>query len=155
MYASGTNRPFSILHFLLRFSLNPPLSQLSLDVTMSVCYLSFCLLIPSWKPRFPVDWRLLVDERIANIARLFQPTATVAIFWWASSALIEYTKDEIPQQELEIEVYLSFLLGSPADFLGSGPGCVEAEEAGGVHHFFSDTNFLVLPIYFWWDTVEN
>ena len=23
--------------------------------------------IPSWKPRFPVDWGLLVEERIANI----------------------------------------------------------------------------------------
>ena len=23
--------------------------------------------VPSWKPRFPVDWKPLVEERIANI----------------------------------------------------------------------------------------
>ena len=26
--------------------------------------------LPSWKPRFPVDWRVLIKERIANIDQL-------------------------------------------------------------------------------------
>ena len=34
-------------------------------------------------------------------AQLFQPTSTFATYEWASSLLIEYTEDEIPQQELE------------------------------------------------------
>ena len=29
--------------------------------------LSACLYVHIWKPRFPVDWRFLVEEHIANI----------------------------------------------------------------------------------------
>ena len=36
------------------------------------------------------------------LPQLFQPTATVATFWWASSFLREYTKDKSPQLELEV-----------------------------------------------------
>ena len=35
-------------------------------------------------------------------AQLIQPTANVATFWWASSMLIEYTKDQSHQLELEM-----------------------------------------------------
>ena len=28
------------------------------------------LFVPSWKPRFQVNWRLLVKERISNISKL-------------------------------------------------------------------------------------
>ena len=35
-------------------------------------------------------------------AQMFQPTATVATSWWASSFLREYTKDKSPQLELEV-----------------------------------------------------
>ena len=43
----------------------------------SVCF------FPSWKPRLPVDWRLLVEEGIANIAKLedsFSPQKVVTMF---------------------------------------------------------------------------
>ena len=44
-----------------------PLGRFSLQVAMSVTCLSVCLSVHVWKPRFPVGWRLLVEERIANI----------------------------------------------------------------------------------------
>ena len=33
----------------------------------SVVYMPVCLSVPSQKPHFPVDWRILVIEHIANI----------------------------------------------------------------------------------------
>ena len=42
----------------------PPL--LSTESAPVVC-LFVCLFVPSCKPQFAVDWRLLVKERIANI----------------------------------------------------------------------------------------
>ena len=36
-------------------------------MTDSVYMLRFPFVVPSWKPRFPVDWRLLVKERITII----------------------------------------------------------------------------------------
>ena len=51
--------------YTIEFSLNWPTGPnqfLSCDVRVSVC-----LSEPSWKTCFPVDWRLLVVERIANI----------------------------------------------------------------------------------------
>ena len=37
------------------------------SVSNSRCPLVVCLCVPSRKPRFPLDYRLLVKERIANI----------------------------------------------------------------------------------------
>ena len=36
---------------------------------MSFTYLKVRLSVHVWKPRFSVDWRLLVKERIANIGK--------------------------------------------------------------------------------------
>ena len=49
--------------FSLLFLLDGSLSQFSLWVAMSVN----CVLVPLWKACFSVDWRLLVQEHIANI----------------------------------------------------------------------------------------
>ena len=32
--------------------------------------MSWCVFVPTWKLWFPVDWQLLVKERMANIAKL-------------------------------------------------------------------------------------
>ena len=60
-----TDRPVLELNL---FSQIRPLGKFSLLVLMFVTAESF----PSWKPRFPVDWTLLVQEHIANIGLLLQ-----------------------------------------------------------------------------------
>ena len=48
-----------------------------------------------------VDTDTLQPKADNYITQLFQPTATVAIFWWASSFLWDYIKYKIAQLELE------------------------------------------------------
>ena len=42
------------------------IQSISCNVLLLSVFLSVCLVIPSWKPCFPVDWILLVKERIAK-----------------------------------------------------------------------------------------
>ena len=44
-----------------KFSLNQP--HRPIESIIHNVYVS----VPSWKPRFPVDWRLLIENPIANI----------------------------------------------------------------------------------------
>ena len=45
---------------------------------------------------------LVLPQRSAPpMQKLFQPTAAVEISWWASSLLMEYTKDKSPPEMLE------------------------------------------------------
>ena len=54
---------------------------------------NFCVLscVPSWKPRFPMHWILLVQAHIANIWKLYNysphPPSTVSIFCWGFGSL--------------------------------------------------------------------
>ena len=50
----------------------------------------------------PPNFRISRIHHKRDNAQLFQPTATVAISWWASSLLIEYTEDKSPQLDLEV-----------------------------------------------------
>ena len=55
-------------------------------IAISVRYLSVCLSVPSWKPRFRVDWRLLVEELILQHKKTgfregFEIFLVLNIFW--------------------------------------------------------------------------
>ena len=47
--------------------MNQPTRQFSLKVAMSACHV--CVCVTSRKPPFAVDWRLLIEECIADIEK--------------------------------------------------------------------------------------
>ena len=107
--------------------MNRPLGQFSLYVAMSVT-----VSVPSWKPHFPVDWRIMVVERIANIG------IPLAIFFFFRSYDFLHFRKILVLGSLQTSLLWIVLKLAGGEFCG--PGCWRwCQVTGDTLHLTRDT----------------